>query len=78
MEIREQEVRPAAVGQRYGGPEAEGSEAGGPGARAFGRGAGGDFSGALRCHSGVEKLRVILRSLEVRGGKPFHFTARSQ
>ena len=36
------------------------------------------FSGALRCHSGVEKVRVILPSLKVRGRKAFHFTARIQ
>ena len=72
------ELCPAAVGQQYGGPEAEGSEAGGPGNRAFGRGAGWDFSGALRCHSGVEKVRVILPFLEVRRRKAFHFTVRSQ
>ena len=46
--------------------------------QSFRAGAGGDFSGVLRCHSGVEKERVILPSLEVRGRKAIHFTARIQ
>ena len=75
---KELEVRPGDGGPGDGGQEAEGSEAGGPGARAFGRGAGGDFSGALRCPSGVEKVRVIFPSLEVREREAFHFNARNQ
>ena len=59
-------------------PEAEDSKAGGPGARAMGRGDREDYSGALRCPTRVEKVIVILASLKVREREVFDFTPRSQ
>ena len=44
----------------------------------WGKGAGGDFSGALRCPRVVEKVRVTLPSVEVRDREAFPFTPSSQ
>ena len=44
----------------------------------MGQGDKGDYSGVLRYPRGVEKVMVILASLEVREREAFNFTPRSQ
>ena len=44
----------------------------------MGRGDKRDYSGVLRCPRGVEKVMVIVASLEVREREAFDFTPRSQ
>ena len=61
------EVRPGARIPGDGVQEAEGSEAGGPGARTSGLGAGGVFRGVLRRPSGGAEG---LGDLAILGGEP--------
>ena len=67
---KELEVRPGARGPGDGGQEAEGSEAGGPGAGTSMLVAGEGFRGVLSFPRGVEKVMVTLPPLEV--SLPFH------
>ena len=43
----------------------------------MGQGDRGDYSGAHRCPRGVEKVMVILASIEMRGREAIDFTPRS-
>ena len=71
---KELEVQPRTGGPGDGVQKGEGSEAGGPGAKASGLVAGLVFRGAFRCPRVVEKARVTLPSFEVKVSKAFPFT----
>ena len=71
---KELEARPGAQIPGDGGQEAEGSEAGGPGAGASVLGSVRGFRGVLSCPRVVKKARVTMPSLELRDRDAFPST----